>query len=226
MKELIANPLFALAMTIGLYVLFTKLKDKTKIGFINPFLFTITFIVIILLVADIPYELYMRGGSVLSMFLTPVTSLLALSIYRERKKVKENLLPILAGTIAGSVASTSSAIILSNLFNLEETIKLSLITKCVTTPIALALTNMMGGIEGIAAACVMIAGILGNVLAPTLVKIFKLNGPSEQGIAIGAASHALGTAKALKMGEDIGALSSISLSFSAIITVIIVMIFF
>ena len=135
-------------------------------------------------------------------------------------------MPILAGTIAGSVASISSAIILSNLFNLEETIKLSLITKCVTTPIALALTDMMGGIEGIAAACVMIAGILGNVLAPTLVKIFKLNGPSEQGIAIGAASHALGTAKALKMGEDIGAISSISLSFSAIITVIIVLIFF
>ena len=226
MKELIMNPLFALTITIGLYVLFTKLKNKTKLGIINPFLFTITLIVIILLVADIPYEIYMRGGSVLSMFLTPVTSLLALSIYRERKKVKENLLPILAGTIAGSIASITSALLLSNLLNLEETIKLSLLTKCVTTPIAVALTNMMGGIEGVAAVGVMIAGILGNVLAPTLVKVFKLNGPSEQGIAIGAASHALGTAKALKMGEDIGALSSISLSFSAIITVIMVMIFF
>lgn len=226
MKELIMNPLFALTMTIGLYVLFTKLKNKTKLGIINPFLCTITLIVIILLIADIPYEIYMKGGSVLSMFLTPVTSLLALSIYRERKKVKENILPIFAGTLAGSIASITSALLLSNLLNLEETIKLSLLTKCVTTPIAVALTNMMGGIEGVAAVGVMIAGILGNVLAPTLVKVFKLNGPSEQGIAIGAASHALGTAKALKMGEDIGALSSISLSFSAIITVIIVMIFF
>ena len=89
MKELIMNPLFALTMTIGLYVLFTKLKDKTKLGIINPFLCTITLIVIILLIADIPYEIYMKGGSVLSMFLTPVTSLLALSIYRERKKVKD-----------------------------------------------------------------------------------------------------------------------------------------
>lgn len=225
MGNIIMHPLFSLTLTIGAYIGYTKLKDKTKLRWINPFLFSIITIIAFLLVFDIPYSTYKRGGDFITMFLTPITALLALSIYSSRRIIKENLLIILAGTIAGSVASITSVILLSNILNVDDSIKFSLITKSVTTPIAMALSEMMGGIGGIAAVAVLIAGLMGNVLAPSLVKLLKLNDHSEQGIAIGTTSHALGTAKALEMGEDIGAISSVSLSFSAIITTIIVMVF-
>ena len=103
MSAILESPLLYLAMTIGIFSGFTLLKDKTKQGWINPFLFTIIVIVSVLIAFDIPYSTYQKGGSFISMFLTPVTSLLALSIYRERKKIKENLLPILLGTTVGAV---------------------------------------------------------------------------------------------------------------------------
>lgn len=226
MSAILESPLLYLAMTIGLFSGFNILKEKTKQAWINPFLFTIILIVSILIIFDIPYSTYQKGGSFISMFLTPVTSLLALSIYRERKKIRENLIPILLGTTVGSLTSIASIIILSNLFGVNDTIRLSLVTKSVTTPISLALTNMIGGIEGIAAIGVMVAGLMGNIFGPMLAKLLKLDSVSEKGIAIGTSSHALGTAKALKIGEDVGALSSISLSFSGIITVIAILIIY
>ena len=226
MAELLDNPLLYLTLTIGAYAFFTILKEKTGKGWINPFLFTVTAIVSILILFGIPYSTYMKGGSVITMFLTPVTSLLALSIYRERKKIKDNIVPILAGTTVGSVVSIASVIALSSVFRVDETIKLSLVTKSVTTPISLALTNMLGGIEGIAAIGVMVAGLMGNILAPALSKFFGFKTEGEKGIAIGTSSHALGTARALRMGEDVGAISSIPLSFSGIITVIVIMLIY
>lgn len=225
MTDILYTPIFHLTLTVACFVGFSILKEKTRIRGINPFLYSIIVISVFLIVMDIPYSTYRSGASLISMFLTPVTALLAVSIYRKMKSIKENFIPILVGTLVGSVVSITSMIILSDLFKLDEVIKLSLIPKSVTTPIALALADMLGGIDGLAALGVMIAGLMGNILAPVLVKAFGIKDRSAQGIAIGTSSHALGTAKALSMGEDIGAISSISLSFSAILTVFIVMLF-
>ena len=155
------------------------------------------------------------------MFLTPATCMLALSIYRQADKLKKNLIPILAGTLVGSIVSMTSVMLLCNVFQLDEAMAYSLIPKSVTTPIAMDVSASLGGIVPITIAAVIITGIIGAVLAPTLIKVFKITDPVVRGIAIGTSSHALGTSKALEIGEVEGAMSGIALGLCGIITVIL-----
>ncbi|MDY5931051.1 MAG: LrgB family protein, partial [Candidatus Ornithospirochaeta sp.] len=168
-----------------------------------------------------PLQSYNNGGDIINMLLVPITALLALSIYRQRKKVIENFLPILIGTFIGSLTSVLMIILLCNLMGIETMVKVSLIPKSVTTPIAIAISSSLGGIQGITIFSLVMTGLFGNMMAPLFVRIFRIKDHTAQGVAIGTASHALGTVKALEMGEDIGAISGIALSFSGIITVLI-----
>lgn len=220
-ENIIYNPLFSIVLILASYLFGSWCQRKSGKGWVNPLLISIILIVAILRIFDIPLEAFNIGGNIVAMFLAPATALLAVSIYKEWKNLKKNFLPIVIGSLVGSFVSVFSIIILCQVLGVETNIKLSLISKSVTTPIAIAITENLGGVQGITVCAVIITGLLGNILAPSLVKILHINDATAQGIAIGTASHAFGTSKAIEMGDGVGAMSGIALSLSGIITVVI-----
>jgi putative effector of murein hydrolase len=174
-----------------------------------------------LLAFDIPVASYDKGGTIIAMFLGPATAVLALAIYRQRDILAKNLIPILLGTFTGSFASLSTITLMSRWFGLDKIVLASMLPKSVTTPIALAVSEQLGGIPALTITMVIITGISGNIFAPVLVKLFHVKDPVAQGVGIGSCSHALGTGKALEMGKIQGAMSSIAISFSGFCTVLL-----
>ena len=226
MKEILtASPFFGICITVASYKIGLFMNRKTHIVILNPLLIAEIIIIATLLIADIPLEAYNEGGMLINMFLSPITALLAVSIYKQREKIKRHLAAIVSGTLASSVVSILTIIVLSNLLNVPEEIKYSLIPKSVTTPIAIAISGQLGGIESLTVISLLITGILGNVLAPFMIKLFHVRSRIASGVAIGGASHVVGTSKAFELGEDIGSISSIALSFSGIITALIALLF-
>ena len=168
----------------------------------------------------------MKGGDIINLFLTPATCALALNIYKEWDIIKENWLSLAIGTITGSAVSMTFAYAMGRLLGFDEIVALSIVPKGITTPMAMAVSETIGGIPSITVLSVIITGITGNVISPILIGIFKIKDPTVQGISIGTCSHAIGTSKALEMGEKQGALSSVALTLSGIVTVVLSLIFF
>ena len=154
------------------------------------------------------------------MFLAPATACLAVSIYTRIRLLKRHWLPILVGCTCGSLASMGSIYLMCTLFRLDEKITHSLLSKSVTTPIAVSITERFSGVVPVTVVAVLITGTLGSILAPFFVRIFRVKDPLEAGLAIGACSHAVGTSKALEMGETEGAISGLAIGICGIITVI------
>ena len=150
--------------------------------------------------------------------LGPVTAVLALNIYNQRAILKEHFLPVLAGCLVGSLTSVGSILALCRVFRVEEALTASLLPKSVTTAIAMGIAESHGGVAGIAAAAVMVAGITGAVFAPLFARVFRITEPVAEGLAIGACSHALGTTRAIEIGSVQGAMSSIAICVCGIIT--------
>lgn len=221
--SLTANPLFGIALTVFVYLISGWINRVCRSPFIHPLLVSGALLIILLNVLDIPLENYQKGGSVITMLLVPATASLATSVYRQIQVLKKNFLPIMLGCLAGAVTAMTSAYGLSKLFGLDDALTVSMIPKSVTTPIAVEISRFGGGIAAITAAAVVITGILGAVMAPLLIKFLKIKEPVAQGVAIGACSHAIGTTKAIELGEIQGAMSGISIGVSGIITVILAM---
>ena len=163
----------------------------------------------------------MAGGDIISLFLAPATAVLALSIYSQLEILKKHFLPILLGCLAGAVVSMTSAAGLCIAFGLDKSLTAAMIPKSVTTPIAMEISRQHGGLVAVTVAAVIFTGILGAILSPLLIKIFRISHPVAQGVAIGASSHAVGTTKAVELGEIQGAMSGISIGVSGIITVLL-----
>lgn len=223
MNEITSSPLFGICLCVFLYELFVVLQKKFRTPLLNPLLWTVVSIIAILLIFNIPLENFNKGGSIISMFLAPATAVLAVSVYNRLETLKKNWLPILAGCLVGAVTSIMSVILLSRAFGLDEQIEKALIPKSVTTPIAAAISEQLGGITSITVAAVVVTGVLGCIGAPLLIKLFRVKDPVAAGVAIGACSHALGTSKAIEISETHGAMSGIAIGISGIITVIISM---
>lgn len=225
MQELIFNPMFGIVLSIGAYLGASMISKKSKQAWLNPLLLAIFACILFLHACGIPLEAYQCGGNVIGMFLLPATALLSLNIYRQRRLLFGNLAPVLIGCFVGSGISIGSIFLLSGLFGLQETVSLSLVPKSVTTPIALELSEKLGGIPAITMAAVLLTGIFGAMISPVLIKLFRVENRLAAGLAIGTSSHAVGTAKALELGEIEGAMSSIAISIAGIFTVIFCMLF-
>ena len=224
MSELWTSPYLGIALSILAFWAGEKLQKKLKSPFCNPLLIAILIIVIILLVFDIPYDSYNEGGAVINMFLAPATACLAVSIYTKLQLLKENAIPILVGCTAGSLSSMGSVYVLCKLFGLDEAMTASLLPKSITTPIAVEVCQTHGGIVPVTVIAVIFTGILGSILAPYLIKLFRVKNPIAAGLSIGACSHAVGTSKAIELGETEGAMSGLAIGVCGILTVIISMV--
>jgi len=221
MANILTNPMFGIALSILAYLIGVYLNKKTKNPFVNPLLIAIALVIIVLQTFHIPLASYQIGGNYISLFLAPATAVLGYSIYRQVTILKKYFIPIVIGCLVGSLTSMGSVFVLCKIFGLEDVLLSSLLPKSVTTPIAMAVSSQLGGIPSITVAIVIITGIIGAVLAPLLIKIFHIDEEVAQGVAIGTCSHAVGTSKAIELGEIQGAMSGIAIGISGIITVII-----
>ena len=221
MENILNSPLFGISITLLAFELGVLIYKKIKSPLLSPFILSIVFIVSFLLIFKIPTASYQKGGNIINMLLTPATSALAISMYHKIKTIKHNFLPIITGTFVGSLVSITSILLMSMLFNLDNNLVKGILPKSVTMPIALDLSKKTGGIASVTICCVCISGILGAVFSPLLIKIFKIKNPVSAGLAIGTSSHGVGTAKAIEIGETEGALSSIAIGLSGVMTVII-----
>ncbi|MBQ5703205.1 MAG: LrgB family protein [Peptococcaceae bacterium] len=219
MSELLYSPYFGVIATIFAYQAGVSIQKKVKHPLANPILIAVLLICTLLVIMDIPLEAYQEGGNLIYLFLAPATAALAVPIYKNWQILRLNWKPIIAGTMAGSFSSIVIVFALCKLFKLEESLTLSLLSKSVTTPIAVGITEQLGGIVPIAIAAVIFSGITGNIMAPFLVKVFRVEDPVAQGIGIGTASHAIGTTRAITMGELQGAMSGLAIGLSGLWTV-------
>lgn len=221
MNEIFSSPFFGIVLCIAAYEIGVYINRKTRSAIANPLLIAIAIIIVILKVFNIPLKSFNVGGSIVSMFLAPATAVLAISIYSKLDILKKNLIPILAGTLVGSIVSMTSAFLLCKAFGLDKSLIASMIPKSVTTPIAMEISKQGGGIIPVTVAAVIVTGILGAILAPILIKVFKVDNPVARGVAIGTSSHAVGTSKAIEIGEIEGAMSGIAIGIAGIMTVIL-----
>ena len=220
MSEMFASPFFGIALSIVAFSIGVWIQKKTGLVICNPLIIAIVLVSGVLLLFKIPYESYNEGGSIINMFLAPATSCLAVSVYTRMELLKKNWLPILAGCVAGSLTSMGSVFLLCRLFGLDEAMTYSLVPKSVTTPIAVGIAESHGGISSITVAAVILTGIMGSILAPFLIRIFRVKDSMTAGLAIGACSHAVGTSKAIEIGETEGAMSGLAIGICGIVTVV------
>ena len=218
LDAILNSPLFGLFLSAAAWCAGTWVQKKTGWMICNPLVVSGLLVIGILAVFHIPLPCYNEGAGIIQMMLGPVTAVLALNIYYQRGALKEYCLPVLAGCFVGTLASLGSVLALCQLFQLEDSLLASLLPKSVTTAIALGIAESQGGIQGIAAAAVIISGVVGAVFAPLFAKVFFVKNPVAEGLAIGACSHALGTTKAMELGEVQGAMSSIAICVCGIIT--------
>ena len=200
------------------------LYERVKSPLLNPLLVTVAFIIAALVALHIPLESYEQSVQLISFLLGPATVALAYSVYRQRQTLKDHFVPIFAGCLVGSVVSMTSAYALCKLLGLDDTLALSFIPKSVTTPIAIAVSQQLGGITSITVAAVIVTGILGAITAPLMARLFRVRDGIAKGVAIGTCSHAVGTTKALEMGELEGAMSGVSIAVSGLLTTAIVIV--
>ena len=217
-EAILNSPFFGLTLSAAAWCLGRWVQKKTGLVLLNHMLIAVAVVIVFLGVTGISYEQYSIGGDFIKMMLGPVTAVLALNIYNQRKVLGEYFVPVLTGCIVGSVVSLGSILLLCHLFGIDEAVTVSIMPKSCTTAIAIGIAESHAGVAGIAAGGVMIAGLTGAVFAPLFTRLFKVKDPVAEGLAIGACSHALGTTKAMEIGPLQGAMSSIAICLCGIIS--------
>lgn len=222
MNEVLQTPFFGIVLTIVAYETGVFLSRKFKFAICNPMLVASILIIGFLLLTGIDLETYNIGGDYISIFLAPVTAVLAVPLYKQLDSLKKNFIPIIVGILTGCLTSFALVTIFAELLEISPTLKISLLPKSITIPMGIELSNEIGAIPAITIAAIVITGITGGVVAPLVCKIFRIKHPVAQGVAIGTSSHAIGTAKALEMGDVQGAMSSLAIGVAGILTSILV----
>lgn len=217
--EVVYSPYFGIVLSILAYQCGLAVSKRINHPIANPLLIAVILIIAVLQLCHIPMEAYHQGGDLINLFLAPATAALAVPIYKNLQILKANLIPILTGTLVGSFSSMLIVFGLCRLFGLDRQLTASLLSKSVTTPIAMGVTEQLGGIVPIGIAAVIFTGITGSIVAPFMVKLFHVNDPVAQGIGIGTCSHAVGTTRAIAMGELQGAMSGIAMGLAGFFTV-------
>lgn len=220
MEALFTSPYFGVALSVITFGIGVKLQQKTKSAVCNPLIIAIVLTIAVLLIFKIPYDSYNAGGEIINMFLAPATACLAVSIYTKLSVLKKYWLPIIVGCIAGSLASMGSVYVMCRLFGLDDSLTMSMLPKSVTTPIAIGVAQAHGGVIPVTVVAVIFTGILGSITAPLLIRLFRVSDSVAAGLAIGACSHAVGTSKAIEIGEIEGAMSGLAIGICGIVTVL------
>ena len=221
MKEILCNSAY-FGVTVSLigYGAGIMLKKKFKYAFLNPLLISIIFVIGVVTLCGVDYESYENSAQYLSYLLTPATVCLAVQLYQQMTLLRKNLAAVACGILAGVLASLGSVLLLAFLFGLEHDVYVTLLPKSITTAIGMGVSEELGGLVTITVAVIIVTGVIGNVIGEAVCKLFRIYEPIAKGLALGTSSHAIGTAKALEMGEVEGAMSSLAIAVAGLLTVI------
>lgn len=225
MEVLDTSVFFGVTITLITYAIGVLIKRKFKIAIFNPLLISIALIIFFLAVSGMNYSTYSEGADFISYLLTPATVCLAVPMYEQMESLKKNGIAIIAGVLSGTVTSMLCVLVCTLIFHLSHETYVTLLPKSITTAIGIGISEEMGGVITITIVAIIVTGIFGNMFAEAICRAFKINDPIAKGVAIGTASHAMGTSKAMEIGEVEGAISSLSLAVAGILTVIIAPIF-
>lgn len=216
---------FAVALTLIGYFFGLWVKKKVSFVLFNPLLIAIVFVIAILKIIGMDYETYKEGGKYIGYFLTPATICLAVPLYKQFDLLKEHYKSVLVAIFAGVLVNMGVILGLAIFFSFNHQLYVTMLPKSITTAIAVGLTEELGGITTITVAAIIVTGIIGNVFASALCKVFKITESIAVGLAIGTSSHALGTAKAVEIGEVEGAMSGLAIAVTGLMTVVMVNVF-
>lgn len=226
MNSFFEQSMFAgVTLSLLAYGLGVLLKKKFRLGIFNPLLISIVVSILVIVVGEIDYDTYNEGAKYLSWLLTPATVCLAIPLYEQWRLLKENHKAVMIGLLAGTITSLTTVLILAIICGLSHQEYVTLLPKSITTAIGMGVAEELGGYVTITVAVIIITGILGNMFGEIICKIFKITEPISKGLALGASSHAIGTAKAMEMGEIEGAMSSLAIAVSGLLTVILASIY-
>lgn len=221
MKEFITESVFfGVTITLLTYELGLWIKKKTKLAVCNPLLIAIVATMLFLFTFRIDYSVYNEGATYISYLLTPATVCLAVPLYEQFELLKKNWKAVLAGIISGVITSLTCVLVLAFLFKLSHEQYVTLLPKSITTAIGMGISEELGGFVTITVAVIVVTGIFGYITADYILKLFHIEEPIAKGIAIGSSSHAAGTARAMELGEIEGAMSSLSIAVSGLLTVV------
>ena len=221
MKDILNNSMFfGVLVSILAYEVGVLLKKKFKFALLNPLLISIVIIILILVGFHIDYDTYNDGAQLLSYLLTPATVCLAIPLYLQLDLLKKNIGAILIGVFSGVLASLGSVLAMTVLFGLNHKQYVTMLPKSITTAIGMGVSEELGGYVTITVAVIIITGVIGNMSAEFICKMFRIKSPISRGLAIGTASHAVGTARAMELGEVEGAMSSLAIVVCGLCTVV------
>ena len=222
MNDLFESSMFA-GVTVSLlaYLTGTVLKKKLKLPIFNPLLVSIILTMIVVVVADVDYDVYNKGASYLSWLLTPATVCLAIPLYEQWNLLKKYYQAVILGIVAGVLTSLTTVFVLAKLMGLDHKEYVTLLPKSITTAIGMGVSEELGGYVTITVAVIVVTGVFGNIFGELICKIFKITHPISKGLAFGSSSHAIGTAKAIELGEVEGAMSGLAIAVTGIMTVIL-----
>lgn len=222
LDSILNSPMLWISLTVGLYLLAGRLKEKwPKNPLFTPLVFAIIVIIILLLATDISIDTYNTGGRFFSLFVTPATVALAIKLKKNIVYLKKYYAAILSGIVSGVIFHTIMIYAFALLFQFDQNMGATLIPKSITTAIAVGVSDSLGGIVSLTVAVVVFTGVIGAVVGQTVFKIFKIDDPVAQGVALGSSSHAMGTTKAIEMGEVQGAMSGLSIVVTGLIVVVL-----
>lgn len=226
MNEFFQSSMFAgVALSLISYLIGMLLKKKFKLSIFNPLLIAIVVSIIVLLIGGVDYKAYNQGAKYLSWLLTPATVCLAIPLYEQWSLLKKNFKAVLLGLVAGVVTSLGTVYVLSLIMGLSHKDYVTLLPKSITTAIGMGVSEELGGYVTITVAVIIVTGVLGNMAGELVCKIFRITEPISKGLAFGSAAHAIGTAKAIEIGEVEGAMSSLAIAVSGILTVVLSSVF-
>lgn len=221
MNTLFQNSMFTgVVLSLVSYMIGDLLKRKLKMGLFNPLLVSIIISMLVLVVGHVDYEVYNEGAKYLSYLLTPATVCLAIPLYEKLEILKKQYKAVLCSLLAGALTSMVTVVVLAKILGLSHQEYVTLLPKSITTAIGMGVSEELGGFVTITVAVIIITGVLGNIIGEVVCKIFKIEEPISKGLAMGASAHAIGTARAIEMGEIEGAMSGLAVAVSGVITVI------
>lgn len=221
MIDLLTNSLFfGAALSLTAYEIGSLLKKKLKSPILNPLLISIVLVILALLALKVDYQSYNLSARYLSYLLTPATVCLAIPLYEQLQKLKDNWKAILAGILSGIVSCILCIYAFCMLFGLTHEQYVTLLPKSITTAIGMDVSAELGGITTITVAVIIITGVFGNIIGESVCRLFRITDPVAKGVGMGSSAHAIGTAKAMEMGEVEGAISSLSIAVTGLLTVI------
>lgn len=218
MSAFLDSPIFAIALTMGVYWLAQECQRRTKIVILNPILIAVAIIIVILKLCNVSYASYHSGGQYLEFLLKPAIVALGVPLFLQLEQIKKQAVPIIVSQCVACVTGIVTVVLIAHWLGGSAPVILSLSPKSATTPIAIEVSRMVGGIPALSAIIVILTGILGAAFGMTLLRLFAIKRPIAQGLALGAAAHAVGTAQAMQRSRRLGAYSSIGLILNGTLT--------